>query len=398
MSQTKKPNLLPVHQDYGIVFSGGGARGAYQAGAARALFELCQQTQNFAPFGILSGVSAGAINSTFLAGEMDDLDRGTKKLVDLWRNLQAERVFRTDSISISRNALRLVRGVSLGGISGRLRPISAALLDNAPLAELIKTQVRFDQIRRHIAEGRLKALSVSATNYATSLGVTFVEGAPEVPMWTRAARRSERAQIGPEHVLASSAIPLFFPATCIQDHYFGDGSLRNTAPLSPAIHLGAQNLVVIGVRSWRQKVEHRTADAKEIHPTLGRILSILIDAIFMDAIETDMERLERINKSVSLFSAVREHLKDQELPALNVINTLYLYPSQRLALIAEAHRKTLPKMIGFLVDSLGSPKESAELLSYLLFEPEYCSALVDLGYKDVYDKKDEVLAFLSPKG
>ncbi len=359
---------------------------------------MCRETQNFSPFRILSGVSAGAINCTFLASEVEDLDQATKKLVELWRTIQAEQVFRTDSISISRNALRLARGVSLGGISGRLRPISASLLDTKPLAELIQTHIEFEKIRKNISQGHIKAISVSATDYATSLGVTFVEGAPEIPMWARAARRSERAKINASHVLASTAIPLFFPATAIDDRYYGDGSLRNTAPLSPAIHLGAQNLVVIGVRSWRQKVEHRTQDAKEIHPTLGRILSILIDAIFMDAIETDMERLERINKSVKLFSAVKEHIKDQELPALNVINTLYLYPSQRLALIAEAHRKTLPRMIGFLVDSLGSPKESAELLSYLLFEPEYCSALVDLGYKDVYDKQEEVMGFLTQQG
>lgn len=351
----------------------------------RALYEISKEAGHFRLFRIITGVSAGAINVAYLAANADDLDGATQRLTELWRGLQAEDVFRTDYGSLTRNALKMARAVSLGGISDKLRPTSVGLLYTDPLRELLNRNVPFGKIRAHIANGLIEAVCVSATDYSTSVGVTFTQGAGDLKPWKSANRVSSFTELRPEHIMASSAIPLFFPPVTVDGRHFGDGCLRNTAPLSPAVHLGAEKLFVVGVRRWRD-VDLSTAPV--LQPSLGRVLSVLINAIFMDAVEVDLERLRIINQTV-------QQLKQAGVSTgYRPIEALYLCPSEGLSDIAQSRGDDLPKVIRFLLSGLGSPQEAAEILSYLLFEPGYCGSLVDLGYKDAMSRRTEILAFL----
>jgi NTE family protein len=369
-----------------LVLSGGGARGAFQAGVARALYEISKDAGQMGAFRILTGVSAGSINVAYLASLAHDLDLATQRLCELWRNLQAEDVFLTDYGSVTRNAFKLVRGISLGGLSEKLRPVSVGLLNTNPLRELLDRLIPFQKINEQIANGHLDAASVSATDYSTSVGVSFVQAPAGTKNWQSANRTSTLSPITSGHIMASSAIPLFFPPVLVDNRYYGDGCLRNTAPLSPAVHLGAEKLIVVGVRRWRP-VDLSTAAV--LQPSLGRVLSVLINAIFMDAVEVDLERLKIINQTV-------QQLRDAgQATPFRPIEALYICPSEGLSDIAQSRENDLPKIIRFLLAGLGTSEEAAEILSYLLFEPGYCGALVDLGYKDTMSRREEISRFLT---
>lgn len=373
-------NLSSQRSTFGIVFSGGGARGAYQAGVARGLFEVLREAGDLSAFRILTGVSAGAINTAYIASQVHQLDNATHNLCEIWRNIQAQHVYHTDTGSVTTNAFKVLKSLALGGLSDRFRSKFLSLLNTEPLYDLIAKSVDFDQLSKNISDKKLHALTITSIDYATSLGVTFVMGDPGIPMWSRASRVSVRSDIKTEHILASSSIPLFFPPVLIGERYFGDGCLRNAAPLSPAIHVGADRLFVIGVRKWKPQ----SLDIPpKLLPTLGRILSVVINALFMDAVEADLERLKIMNK----------YLSPSDSHGLKHIDTLYISPSQDLAEIARQHNRDLPKMIRVMIGGLGTPAESAEMLSYLLFEPGYCSALVELGIADVFQRREEVLNF-----
>lgn len=370
-----------------LVLSGGGARGAFQAGVVRALYEITSQCNRLEIFRTIAGVSAGSINVSILASQADQLDKATQKLCEVWRNLQAEDVFKTDYTSVTRNAFKLMRGVSLGGISAKLRPIAVGLLNTAPLRELLSQSIEFDKIEDNITKGLLDAVSVSATDYSTSLGVSFVQGKQPLKVWQTANRTAVISKLTVDHVMASSAIPLFFPPIEVEGRYYGDGCLRNTAPLSPAVHLGAEKILVIGVRRWRPI---DLAKAPVLQPSMGRVLSVLTNAIFMDAIEVDLERLQIINQTIKLINEASA-TKSPFRP----IDALYIQPSVGLSDIAQTRENDLPKVIRFLMAGLGTSEEASEILSYLLFEPGYCNALVDLGYNDTMAKKEEIISFLA---
>ena len=369
-----------------LVLSGGGARGAFQAGVIRALYELSQEAGHFDVFRTLCGVSAGSINAAFLASQADDLDGATARLCELWRKLQAEDVFRTDYSSVTRNALKLMRGVSFGGISEKLRTPSMGLLNTDPLRTTLSEILSFAKVGEHLLNDRLDAISISATDYSTSVGVSFVQGGKGHNAWKSANRTSLFSTLTVDHIMASSAIPLFFPPIFVDGRAYGDGCLRNTAPLSPAVHLGAEKLIVIGVRRTR---EIDLSTSTNLAPSLGRILSVLINAIFMDAVEVDIERLHIINQTIS-------QLQHAGLPSpYRPVEALYICPSEGLSDIAQSRNHDLPKIIRFLLAGLGTPEEAAEILSYLLFEPGYCGSLVDLGYKDTMSRRAEIVSFLN---
>ncbi len=372
---------------YGMTFSGGGARGAYQAGCARALFEIGKTIGHQKAFRILAGVSAGAINTSYLASHSHDLDQATYQLTEVWKSLTADQVFKTDYAAVLANSIKVLRGVSLGSLSDKLRPKTVGLLNTAPLRNLLLSSVAFENIHQNILDGHLEAITITATDYASAMGVTFVDGPLNVPMWQRTTRIAVRSQITVEHVMASSSIPIFFPPTRVGDHYFGDGCLRNTAPLSPAIHMGADKIIVIGVRKIRSEP---VLDTTNLDPTLGRILSVLINAIFMDAIDSDLERLKIINQNLggpdSGFGADANFMRP--------IEALYLHPSLDLGEIAKNTSYDLPRVIKFFISGLGNPAESSELISYLLFEPSFCSQLVELGYQDTIARRHEIEEFL----
>lgn len=371
---------------FATVLSGGGARGAYQAGVMRALFEICQKHGHFELFRTMCGVSAGAINACSLASKAEDLDSATLHLCNTWKNLEADQVFRTDYTSVTRNALKVVRNLGFGPISKKTVSNSIGLLNTQPLSHLIESNIEFDRIQPNLDSGRVRAISATATDYSTALSVTFMQSGIDIDDWVSDNRLSQKVQLSTEHIMASSAIPVFFPPVDVGGRYFGDGSLRNSAPLSPAIHFGADHILVVGVRNWgRVTLESK----KKLNASLGRVISVLINAIFLDSIESDLERLALINKTIKELK--RSGMETQLKP----IETLYIHPSMDLAELASRHQGKLPAVIRYLFDGLGSPEESAELLSYLLFDSSYCSQLVELGIEDTYQQKTRIENFLN---
>lgn len=374
---------MPTNNTYALVLSGGGARGAYQAGALRALYEISKERNNFGLFRNLIGVSAGAINAAFIASEADNLDLATERMCHMWRGLTTEEVFRTDYVTVGRTAWRLMRGVSLGGFSPALRPTKVGLLNVEPLRDLLAKEIRFERIKEHIKSGALNSLNITATDYSTAVGVTFFMGKPEIKEWKRVQRIGIREDIGIDHIMASASIPIFFPPWKIGNRHYGDGCLRNTAPLSPARKVGANKLLVIGVRKMSNL---SLTDDNIIKPTLGRVLSVVINAIFLDAIESDIERMRIINETLQLVS---------NKTGMRNIDVAHIHPSQAPSELAQERVKGLPPVLRFLLTGLGSPKESAEILSYLTFDPMYLNALVDLGYADTLKQKENLIQILA---
>lgn len=371
------------NNDYSLVLSGGGARGAYQAGALRALYEICREVDNFNIFRNIVGVSAGAINAAYLASEADNLDRATENMCSMWRNLTTPDVFRTDTVTVGRTAWRMVRAVTLGGFSSKLRPTKLGLLNVDPLRDLLVKNIQFNKIPGHIKNKNLNSLCITATDYSTSIGVTFFMGAENLREWKRVQRVGIREDIGIDHVMGSASIPIFFPPWKIGKRHYGDGCLRNTAPLSPARKIGASKILVIGVR---KPSNAGLDDDNIVKPTLGRVLSVVINAIFMDAVESDIERVRIINDSLKMTS------NDASLKKLEIA---HIQPSQAPSELAEARVEGLPPVLRFLISGLGSAHESAEILSYLTFDPIYLNALVDLGYKDLSKQKENLIQLLS---
>ena len=357
-----------------LVLSGGGSRGAYQAGALKGLAHICKECERAIPMDILTGASAGAINASFLAGSIHEDHRAADKLCELWSSLKTENIFEIHTFSITKRALKLARGVSLGGLDEFLRSGPFSLLDTQPLRELLNKKIDFKQLDENIQTNKISALAITATDYSTSKGVTFVHSTKQQSMWESLHRVSQSDKISCDHIMASSAIPFFFTPTKVDDTFYGDGCLRNTAPLSPAINLGADKLFVIGVRNVSVYTEKNT-----IEPTLARVLSVVTNAVFLDSIESDLERLELFNNS--------------RIKRMRKIENFYLCPSQDLAKIARDKMESLPKILKFLIRGLGSDEESAELVSYLIFEKDYTDTLIELGYNDVLAQKEEILEF-----
>lgn len=377
----------------GLVLSGGGARGAYQAGVLLALSEETYYPGCQFPFPIVTGVSAGAINACFYAAHADNHLEGARKLCDFWRNLTTDQVFRSDALALSRIGLRWFSDLTSGNINKKK---IKALLDTTPLRELI-SQIPWSDIQRNIDEKRLHALAISAMDYATAYGITFVQGQPEIDLWNRLRRRAVRTTIGVDHVMASSAIPLFFPPVFAEGRYYGDGCLRNTAPLSPAVHLEANRLIIIGVKkAVDEGFEHVRNSLHEevsqtLRPTVARILSVILNGVFLDAIDLDVERLSRVNKTLM-------HVPRQSLERMDYqpIDFCWIRPSEDIGKLAVEYTDRLPKLIRFLLSGLGSAEESGDLTSYLLFDPSFCSRLVDLGYADGKNHLDQLRFLLNP--
>jgi NTE family protein len=348
----------------------------------RALYEVCKEENNFLLFRNLVGVSAGAINAAYLATQADDLEAGTANMCAMWRKLTTSNVFKTDYVSVGRSAARLMRGLAFGGFSDKLRPNKVGLLNVNPLAELLAKRIEFQRIPEHVASGKLNSLCITATDYSTSLGVTFFTGNPTLTEWKRVHRVGVRSEIGVDHIMASAAIPVFFPPWQVGKRHYGDGCLRNTAPLSPARRIGARKLFVIGVRKWKDDV---LDDSTIVKPSLGRVMSVVINAIFMDAVEVDIERVKIINDNLEM-STQKQNFKK--------IDIMYIQPSHAPSDLAETRVEGLPPVLRFLISGLGTAHESSEILSYLTFDPLYLNALVDLGYYDLMKQKENLIQFL----
>ncbi|MEK8031170.1 patatin-like phospholipase family protein [Ideonella sp. DXS29W] len=382
----------------GLILTGGGARAAYQVGVLQALAEIRRAcvVPDTNPFPVITGTSAGAINAAALAGDADDFDRGVDKLVSIWQGFHADQVYRSDSIGVIRTGARWLTMMSIGWVIARWRRLKPrSLLDNTPLAGLLERMVRLERIPELIRDGHLKALAVSASSYSSGEHVTFYNAAEEVPAWVRSQRRAVRDHIGLPHLLASSAIPFVFPAKQLmiddEPQWFGDGSMRQAAPISPAIHLGAERILVVGAGRMHEPPGKRHVSAE--YPTMAQIAGHALSNIFLDALAVDVERLQRINRTLQLLPA-----EAREKSALRPIDVLLIAPSQRLDDIAARHLDALPLTIrtllrGVGVSGQGNDARGAALASYLLFESDYTRELMALGVSDTMARRDEVASF-----
>jgi len=368
----------------GLIMTGGGARAAYQVGVLRALAELLPADVH-TPFPIICGTSAGAINAAVLAMNAGDFRRGVRRLMAVWKNFRVHHVYRADPWGAISNSARWIYTVLTGGAFDN-RPVS--LLDNAPLAVLLGRQLDFPAIQSAIDGGHLAAFSVTCSGYTSGQSVTFFQGVSSLQPWQRARRIGVPMPITLEHLLASSALPFIFPPVHINREYFGDGSMRQIAPVSPALHLGADRLLVVGVGRQQQPERVRS----ETHPSLAQIAGHALNSIFLDSLEVDLERLQRINRTIEMISP--EALERSNYP-LHQVEFRVITPSEELERIAVTHAGELPLTIRTLLHMVGAMRRSgANLLSYLLFERSYCRALIRLGYQDTIARKDELTAFL----
>jgi len=366
----------------GLVLTGGGARAAYQVGVVKAVRDvLGNPVKN--PFPIVCGTSAGAINAAALAVQADDFTRAVANLLEVWEHMRCDHVYRTDFPSIMKSGARWLASMML---ISRGNPVS--LLDNAPLRDMLAKTMQFERIQQHIDAGALYAVCVTASGYTSGQSVSFFQGGSGLEGWARNQRIGAAVVMQLDYLLASSALPFIFPAVKVHREYFGDGSMRQIAPVSPALHLGADRVLIVG--TGRQTMDQARARSN-VYPSLAQIAGHALNSIFLDSLAVDIERLERINRTVTLIPP--DKLEGSRI-SLRPVKVLFITPSQPIERIAARFVHELPRSVRFILRPTGALSRSgSNLASYLLFEESFCRALIDLGYQDTMAREAEVKAF-----
>ena len=368
----------------GLVLTGGGARAAYQVGVVKAVRDvLGNPVKN--PFPILCGTSAGAVNAATLAVFADDFTRAVANLLEVWEHMRCEHVYHTDFPRIMKSGARWLASMML---LSRNTPVS--LLDNAPLRRMLEQGMPFERIQQHIDSGALYAVCVTASGYTSGQSVSFFQGGSGLEGWERNQRIGAGVMLKSEYLMASAALPFIFPAVKVHREYFGDGSMRQIAPVSPALHLGADRVLIVG--TGRQTADQARARSN-IYPSLAQIAGHALNSIFLDSLAVDIERLERINRTVQLIP--RDKLEESNV-MLRPVKVLFITPSQPIERIAARFVHDLPRSVRFILRPTGALSRSgSNLASYLLFEESFCRALIDLGYLDTMGREAEVKEFFS---
>jgi len=377
----------------GLVMTGGGARGAYQAGVLKRIGEIKRVQSQGNPFPIIGGASAGAINGSALATGSDDFSRVTKVVAELWAKLTPSDIFRCDVLTQAHNSLTWILDLSFGGVLGGGHAHS--LLDATPLRHFLSKHLDCNRIQDNIKRGNLYALAISATNYTSGKSYLFIQGAKGHPMWNRSRRVTLATKITVDHICASGAIPLVFPPVKLETPngtaFFGDGCVRLQQPLSPIIRLGAERVFAIGVRC--ETSEHQEDAVDQSNPSLAQVLGTLFNVMFLDHLASDIEHLERLNQLLE--SGQIGPTDENGCERMRPLASFVITPSVDLSHVADQHRKDMPYLIQYFVNSLGRDATScADLMSYLLFTSKYTTDLIEIGYNDASDRIDEIEDFL----
>ena len=367
-----------------LVLPGGGARSAYQVGVLKAIASWYPVGTPL-PFRLLCGTSAGAILASVLAAYAPRFRLGTVALDRVWRNFRVEQVFSTDLRSMMSSGLHLLLALVSGGW---LLPPPRALFNNAPLRRLLEWSVNFARIRQALDTGQLDALAITATSFETGESVSFVDSSRSIEAWERAGRRGVAAELGLDHLMASAAIPFLFPPVSMAGTHFGDGAMRQLMPLSPAVHLGAERLLVIGVREPGRAAVGASLTGP---PSFGQVFGFMLDTLFMEGLQADLERLERINALIGRSAAppASEGMRRDE--------SLLVLPRSDLSAAAAAHAGDMPRTVRSLLRTMGAASPGGgQLLSYLLFESGYTRQLIQMGQDDANARREEIESFLRP--
>ncbi len=363
-----------------LILPGGGARGAYQVGVLKAIGELLDQQRN--PYPVICGTSAGAINAAVLASHAHEFDVGIERLDHFWRSMHCERIYRTDAWTVFRSGMRFAITLLSGGL---IKTNPKAFLDNSPLRSFLQKNLELEGIQRALDEDALRAVAVTASGYASASAISYFQAGAGMEDWQRERRKGVSTLINVSHLLASAALPIIFPAERIGNEYFGDGGMRMVAPLSPAIHLGAQRILIIGTRDEKPDLP---PEVPMEYPSAGEIGGYLMDTIFMDRLNADLARLRRINKTLSLVP------EERRIDAgLIEIDSLVIRPSKDLRYVTREHVGDIPASVQVLLRTLGGWGRDWRMASYLLFESGYCSELIDLGYQDGLNSEAEIRQF-----
>jgi len=364
-----------------IILPGGGARCAYQVGVLKAIAELSKDAVN--PFPIICGTSAGAINAAVLASHAHEFAVGVNRLEQFWRSMSCERVYKTDALTVFKSGMRFALTLLSGGL---IKTDPRAFLDNTPLRHFLQSTLQLGGIQTALDEQALRAVAITASGYTSASAISYFQAQAEIDAWQRPRRKGQATTLQISHLLASAALPIIFPAERIGNEYFGDGGMRMVAPLSPAIHLGATRILVIGTRDEKPDLP---PESPTTYPSAGEIGGYLMDTIFMDTLNADLARMQRINETLELVPA--EKLQQS---GLKRIDSLVIKPSRDLRHVTRAHVHEIPRSVQILLRTLGGWGRDWRMASYLLFESSYCSELIELGYTDGMNSESEIVSFL----
>lgn len=371
----------------GLILSGGGARAAYQVGVLKAIHKILPK-DSVNPYDIIAGTSAGAINGVALASYAENHRIGIRHLERIWNSFTPDQIYRTDFKGITSSLWKLLRTTLIGR---KYKHDKVSLLDNSPLRTLLGKVIQFDNIQKAIDNGALYAMSVTGSGLESGESVSFFQGHYSIVNWQRHRRIGYRSRVTVEHLLASSAIPMIFPSIKINTEYYADGAVRQLAPISPALHLGAEKVLVIGVSGVAHKRKEWVQESN--YPTPAKIMGHMLNAAFLDSMETDVERLQRINRTVE---KIPENVRKKHGMKLKPIDLLEINPSESLDEIAGRHVDELPRILRlFLGGSGNTSRNGSGILSYLLFSQGFCKDLIALGYKDGLARRKEIESFFS---